>query len=84
MKLLHFAALALLGPLAACGDGGAGAGGVTAEESRQLNEAAAMLDAAPDTVVAADETGLGNGEAAIGNAETGALPVAGEAATNGQ
>jgi hypothetical protein len=59
--------------LAACGgDGGEGAGGVTAEESRQLNEAATMLDAAPDTVIPADETGLAN----EGSAESGDVLVA--------
>ena len=71
-----------LGPLGAisalalvAGCGGGETGGVTEEESRQLNEAAAMLDAGPDTVVAADETGLGNGEAAAAPAETGDVLV---------
>jgi hypothetical protein len=67
MKIWTIGALALL---AACGGGETG--GVTEEESRQLNEAAAMLDAGSDTVVAADETGLGNGEAVAAPAETGA------------
>lgn len=68
--------------LAGCGAGDeAGAGGVTAEESRQLNEAAAMLDAAPETVIAADETGLGNGQPA---AATGDVLVSGDAVANGQ
>ncbi len=51
--------------LGACGGGDQKEGGVTAEESKQLNEAAEMLDASPDSLVAGDETGLGNGEEAI-------------------
>ena len=75
MKIvIGFAALALL---AACGQE-EGVGGLTAEESRQLNEAAAMLDAEPDSLAPSDETGLGN------EAEAGELPVSEEAATNGQ
>jgi len=77
--------MAALALLTACGDGGEGAaGGVTAEESRQLNEAAAMLDAAPDTIVAADETGLSNGQPVAQDAETGDVLVSDSAATNGQ
>jgi len=45
--------------LAACG-GSQPEGGVTAEESQQLNEAAEMLDNAPEGAAPADETGLGN------------------------
>ena len=63
---------AVLG-LGACGGGDDKEGGVTAEESKQLNEAAEMLDASPDSLVAGEETGLGNGEA--GNAETGDVLV---------
>ena len=63
---------AVLG-LGACGGGDDKEGGVTAEESKQLNEAAEMLDASPDSLVAGDETGLGNGEA--GNAEAGDVLV---------
>jgi hypothetical protein len=40
-----------------------GAGGVTAEESQQLNEAAEMLDASPDSLTVANEAELGNGDA---------------------
>lgn len=58
------AALVLL-----AGCGGGEEGGVTAEESRQLNEAAEMLDASPDTLIAPDETGLDNGEADSGGTE---------------
>ena len=65
--------LAALAALAACG-GDEPAGGVTAEESRQLNEAAEMLDAQSDTLIPADETGLANGE----RAETGDVLVSGE------
>jgi hypothetical protein len=60
-------AAALLG-LAACGGSEQKEGGVTAEESKQLNEAAEMLDASPDSLTASDETGLGNGDAGSGNA----------------
>ena len=81
MKISTLGALGAVALLAACGGGDTG--GVTAEESRQLNEAAEMLDAAPDTVVAADEAGLGNGEAAAAPAETGDVLVSDNGA-NGQ
>ncbi len=68
--------------LGACGGDNKDAGGVTQEESNQLNQAAEMLDASPDSLVASDETGLGNGEDA--NASTGALPVTDNSATNAQ
>ena len=45
---------ATLALLAGCG--GEPEGPLTAEESDQLNEAAAMLDAAPDTILPANET----------------------------
>ena len=67
--------------LGACGGNDQGEGGVTAEESKQLNEAAEMLDASPDSLVASDETGLGNGEA--GNAETRDLTGTENAVTSG-
>lgn len=70
---------AVLG-LGACGGNNEGESGVTAEESRQLNEAAEMLDAA-DNPVPADETGLGNGE--TGSGETGELMVADNGVANG-
>ena len=66
--------------LGGCGGGDQEEGGVTAEEARQLNEAAEMLDASPDSLVAGDETGLGNGEEA--SAETGEVLVADNAVTN--
>jgi hypothetical protein len=68
--------------LGACGGGEQKEGGVTAEEAKQLNEAAEMLDASPDSFVASDETGLGNGEA--GNAETGDVLVGDGNAANSQ
>ena len=71
---------AVLG-LGACGGNGEGEGGVTAEESKQLNEAAEMLDASPDSLVAGDETGLGNGEAE--NGDTSDVLVADNAVTSG-
>lgn len=58
------AGLAMIGAmlaLGACGGPEKGSGGVTREEAAQLNEAAEMLDASPDSLVAPDETGLGNG-----------------------
>ena len=60
--------------LGACGGGeDQGAGGVTKEESQQLNEAAEMLDASPDSLVISNEAELGNGDA---GAEDGDVPVA--------
>ena len=64
--------LAMAALLASCGS--EPEGGVTAEESRQLNEAAAMLDSKSDTLIASDETGLANGE----TAETGEVLVSDE------
>ena len=67
-------ALALLLALAACDE--PGAGGVTAEEAAQLNDAANMVDvedASPDSLTAGEDASLGNGEA--GSAETDDLMV---------
>lgn len=50
--------------LMACGEE-AQPGGVTAEESRQLDEAANMLDASPDSLAAPEDAALGNGEAGL-------------------
>jgi hypothetical protein len=80
MKKAGLAMITALLGLGACGGPEEGSGGVTREEAEQLNEAAEMLDASPDSLVAPDETGLGNGE----NAATGDLPVSGEAENNGQ
>ena len=63
--------------LGACGGDEPREGGVTAEESKQLNDAAEMLDASPDSLVAGDETGLGNGEA--GSAEAAEAAAGNEA-----
>ncbi|SMF62942.1 hypothetical protein [Allosphingosinicella indica] len=52
--MIRFAAAALLMTLAACSDE-SGSGGLTADESRQLNEAAAMLDDAPAALPVANE-----------------------------
>ena len=79
-RSMALAAAGSLALLAACGQE-QGTGGVTAEESRQLNEAAEMLDASPDSLVAGDETGLGNGEA--GSGDTGDLMVADNGVTSG-
>ena len=69
------AMMAAMLALGACGGPEEGSGGVTREEAEQLNEAAEMLDASPDSLTAPDETGLGNGE---DNAATGDLPASGE------
>lgn len=78
MKL--FAGMAALALLAACGGNDENA--LTADENRQLNEAAEMLDASPDSLGAPDDDAvLGNGEAP---ADTGDVMIAGDAATNAQ
>ena len=84
MRKALIGAAAAVSLLAGCG-GGDGEGGLTADESKQLNEAAEMLDASPDSLVAPDETGLGNGEAGSGAADAAAEANATEpAAANGQ
>ena len=62
--------------LAACG--GADDGSPTAEENRELENAADMLDVPSDSLVASEDTPLGNGE----EAQTGELPVVNEALGN--
>jgi len=47
-------------------------GGVSAEESQQLNNAAEMLDASPDSLAAGNDTPLGNGDTAYVPADEGA------------
>jgi hypothetical protein len=69
---------AALAALSACG-GDENAGGLSAEENRELNNAAEMLDASPDSLVAGEDAGLGNGEEP---AQTGALPVVDEGGNN--
>ncbi|MFN3387650.1 MAG: hypothetical protein ACK40O_01870 [Allosphingosinicella sp.] len=80
MRILATAAAALIGAaaLGGCGDSG-GEGGLTAEESKELDNAAEMLDVPPDSLVADENAPLGNGEMP---AETGELPVVTDEATN--
>jgi hypothetical protein len=73
MKKLVMAAGAALFALAACGSE-ENPGGLSAEENRELNNAAEMLDASPDSLIASDEATLGNGEEP--SAETGDVLVA--------
>jgi hypothetical protein len=56
------ATLAACALLAGCGKSDESSGSVTAEESRQLDNAAEMLDASPDGLAASEDTPLGNGE----------------------
>jgi hypothetical protein len=49
--------------LAGCGNDERG--GVTAEESEALNNAAEMLDASPDSLVPSEDMPLGNGEEVV-------------------
>lgn len=82
-KRIAFTLAAGAALLAGCGESG-GEGGLSAEQSRELNEAANMLDdnlidASPDSLVGDENAALGNGEVP---AETGELPAAAEAATN--
>jgi hypothetical protein len=65
-QILTLVALAGAAMLAACG-GDEERGGVTAEEARQLDNAAEMLDASPDSLVASEEMPLGNGEEPAAN-----------------
>lgn len=60
-RTLSIALLAASAALAGCGDN-AGDGGVTAEESQALNEAAEMLDTSPDSLVASNDLELTNGD----------------------
>jgi hypothetical protein len=57
---LALSAAALL-VLAACGEK-KDEGGLTAQDNQELNNAAEMLDASPDSLVASDNVALGNGE----------------------
>lgn len=70
--------------LGGCGEK-AGEGGLTAEDNRQLDNAAEMLDVPSDSLVANEEMLLGNGEEV--SAEEGDVAVVNEVATgaaNGQ
>ena len=82
-SLIGIAGTAAVLALAGCGGGQEeqGAGGVTAEESQQLNEAVDMLDASPDSLAVTEGAELGNGEAGT---DAGALPVSDNAATEAQ
>lgn len=57
--IANFAVLALL---AGC-DGGGREGGLTPDENAELNNAANMLDSAPEALNGVDETGLDTSEA---------------------
>jgi ABC-type glycerol-3-phosphate transport system substrate-binding protein len=74
---IGLAVMAAVLALAACG-GDQDTGGVTKEESEQLNEAAEMLDASPDSLVISNEAELGNGDA---GADEG-VPAAADETTN--
>ena len=64
-----FVGLAIIALLAGCGGGG-NEGGLTSEENAELNNAAAMLDSAPEALNGVDETGLDtNAVNATGNAQ---------------
>ena len=77
---LRLAAFPLLLALGACsGEDSTATGGGTAEEAVALDNAADMLDTSPDSLLA--DVPPGNGDAGL-EAETGALPVSGEEATN--
>jgi hypothetical protein len=73
------AVMAAAAMLAACGER-EGEGGPTAEENRELNNAAEMLDTSPDSLIASDDAALGNGDAP---AQTGDVMVSDEATDNG-
>lgn len=72
------AVLAAAAMLTACGEGES-EGGLTAEDNRELNNAAEMLDTSPDSLVASDDAALGNGDAP---AQTGDVLVGDEATDN--
>jgi len=68
-RLAAAAAMASLLALGACGRSDDKAGGLTAEENRQLDNAAEMLDTSPDSLVPADDNMLGNGEDSAADAQ---------------
>jgi hypothetical protein len=74
-RIVAAAAMSSLLALGACGRGDDKSGGLTADENRQLENAAEMLDTSPDSLIPADNTALGNGEEApmdtLGEDETG-------------
>jgi hypothetical protein len=73
--------LVCFGLVAGCGDSAEERGGVTAEEARELDNAAEMLDASPDSLDANAEVAL-DGDALSDPAADGAAPVAGDAILN--
>ena len=80
-KLIAATALAAgLTILAGCGDKGDG-NTPTAEENAQLDNAAEMLDASPDSMVANEDAPLGNGEVDVVETEE-AAPANGAAANS--
>ena len=85
MRKLFVGALAAAAMLGGCSEK-PGEGGLTAEDNRQLDNAAEMLDVPSDSLVANEEMLLGNGE--VESAEEGDVAVVNEAATqagaNGQ
>lgn len=76
---LKIAGLAAMLALAACGGPEKGAGGLTADEERQLDNAAAMLDAntieLPDDSLVADPADLDAAPPANGSANASAANV---------
>jgi hypothetical protein len=78
-KIVAAAAAASLLALGGCGRGGDKEGGLSAEDNRQLDNAAEMLDTSPDSLVPADNAVLGNGEAmdAVGANESAGNAAAG-------
>ena len=62
--------------LAACGEK-KDEGGLTAADNQELNNAAEMLDASPDSLVASDNVALGNGESTALDGETNGVVEAG-------
>jgi hypothetical protein len=67
-RLAAAAAMASLLALGACGRSDDKAGGLTAEENRQLDNAAEMLDTSPDSLLHADDNLVGNAEDEAGDA----------------
>ncbi len=79
-RLIGGAALAAVAAmLAGCGDK-PGEGGLTAEDNRQLENAAEMLEVPSDSLVANEEMQLGNGEEE--SVEEGDVAITNDALTN--
>ena len=69
--------------LAACGEK-KDEGGLTAADNQELNNAAEMLDASPDSLVASDDVALGNGESTASDAQVNAAGNGGAEPGNSQ